>query len=428
MGRTTRKRRRKNQRSLQISSTNVHDKLKSWMLLNNWEPVCDLVPHVFEITGRGLMTLDKIKENQVLIKIPKSLLITSSVVSVSGIQILFSSHKSYSAQCILAAFLIYEKHLGDLSYWKPYLDTLPNCYSNPEFCSKTEKQHLPSFVKSQFKQISQKMEFSYLSLIDSIKNMTSSVCDHCGKSFYDIITFPSYSWAYYTVNTRAIYINDKKQKCTLINVCEDDNLALAPFLDLFNHTSNTVAEANLVSVPDGKDYYQIVALKSYEANEQVFITYGSHHSLKLYLEYGFFIPQNPLDQVVFYMHDVKKCFQVPTSVCNFITNHEFHKGMAFHREGLNYNAKNALFIVTSNTLKEFIWKEKIYQDKFDKNDWQLINQSGSRILNHIKSEYSMCLTNMTKVVHRSGSFSIAVEIVREYLRIIESALVFIKSS
>lgn len=429
MGRTARKRRLKNQEifnNLPKNNEDLYEKLRSWMLINNWKAACNLEPYVFKTTGRGLMTLDKVDANQVVLKVPKSLLITTAVVSQSSVGKLFSADTSYSAQCVIAIFLIYEKHLGELSYWKPYLDTLPNTYTNPEFCTKTEKKLLPTFISNELDIISKRLKSSYVSLIKSIRKLHNDSCDHCHQSLYDIFTYHKFVWAYYTVNTRAIYMNNEKEKCFPIRIKEDDNLAMAPLLDLFNHTCETVADAQLTRDSSGQEYYYIKALRSCDPKMQVFINYGAHSSLKLYLEYGFFIPGNPLDQIVFNLSDVKKCHQVSESASSFLRSNGFDKNMAFTLEGLNYNAKNALFIVTSNPSEETFWKDKIYREEFDSKDLKPLNDLGLILLQNLKTEHLALLNNMKNIVNRSESYSMAIGIIEEYLEIIEKSFKYLK--
>ncbi|KAG0423060.1 hypothetical protein HPB47_001153 [Ixodes persulcatus] len=44
--------------------------------------------------------------------------------------------------------------------------------------------------------------------------------------------------------------------------------------------------------------FEILSHKSHDANEQVFISYGPHSNRRLFLDYGFVLPDNPNDVVV----------------------------------------------------------------------------------------------------------------------------------
>lgn len=426
MGRTSRKRRRKNQilKDFFTYDEDIFERLKSWMLHNNWKPICNLIPHVFETTGRGLMTFDKIEKNGIVLKIPKSLLITTCTVSQSFVHNLFSTDKNYSAQCVVATFLIYEKHLENYSLWKPYLDTLPRFYTNPEFCTKSEKFFLPNFIKDELFTMKNKLNSNYLSLVESIKLLKIKHCNHCQQSFLNIFSYQNFVWAYYTVNTRSIYMNNinKELPNSTINIQGEDNLAMAPLLDLFNHNCETVAKAELV-FSDNKEYYQIEALRSYEPKMQVFINYGSHNNQKLYFEYGFFIPNNCLDEIYFNLSDIEKCHQISVSTFSFIKTNQFDKSMAFTVEGLNYNAKIVLFILTAKTLNSSVLKEKIYRDNLNCDDLELLHQIGLIILQNLRNEYRSALEKMMKITHKSKSFSVSIGFMKECIQVIEKSFI-----
>lgn len=61
------------------------------------------------------------------------------------------------------------------------------------------------------------------------------------KSFADILTYKDFRWAWYVVNTRSVYFDAGKSEYLCAE--EPDNMALAPFLDLLNHSPEvTVSE------------------------------------------------------------------------------------------------------------------------------------------------------------------------------------------
>nr|XP_034190017.1 ATP-binding cassette sub-family B member 7, mitochondrial isoform X5 [Osmia lignaria] len=93
MGRTSRKRLQKKKLNLKAISENWEDyasenenlmHLKSWLLTNNCLSVSHLIPYNFSVTGRGLKTMKDIKINDILMKIPYEILITTSTLSQSN--------------------------------------------------------------------------------------------------------------------------------------------------------------------------------------------------------------------------------------------------------------------------------------------------------------------------------------------------------
>lgn len=360
----------------------LYKNLNSWLLQNNWAPAANLIPFDFPDTGRGLMTLDSIKTNQVILKIPKSLLITASTVSQSSIAHLFFIGPNLNAHCALSMFLIYEKHLDKSSFWKPYLDTLPTTYTNPEFCKKSEKALLPKFLKNK-------------SIVSEFKSLVfkKSTCDHCQKPLRSIFSYHAFIWAYYTVNTRAVYLEEAQS-----------HLALAPFLDLFNHACQSVANAEVT-----QDSYQIRVLRDYDSEEQVFINYGAHNNVKLYLEYGFFVPNNPIDEIEFNLSEVEKFIAVPEKKSKILKDN-----MAFVVNGLNYNAKMSLFLIISDDFCE-------YRQNFSPSDLRLIKNLGLKILKLKKQQFAEILEIMTLTNSRSKSFSVAIELIQEFVNTLEKA-------
>lgn len=420
MGRTRRKRRQRKIPPFQkehTQDTKALDALKRWLLDQNWVPKFNLEPHFFPETGRGLMALKDIAVEDILLELPKRLLITTFTVSQSYISKIFLSDKLYEAQCVLATFLLYEKHLKADSNWKPYIDSLPVSYSNPEFCSKTEKKFLPECITSQLSLLSKMCKVSYLSLMETLKILRSRdfICPHCNLDFDKIITFSDFMWGYYTVNTRAVYLESKES--IKINV-KGDNLALAPFLDFFNHTCKTVAVAALIKKNES-EFYQIKSVTSYKRGSQVFINYGAHNNLQLYMEYGFVIPQNPLDEIKFDLSDIKKCIDISQTAYNFLKVHKLDDNMSFSLQGLNYTAKNSLFICTTSVQKHQ-WIQKMFRDNLDSQDLFRVNSLGLKILQMKKNELKQNLQKMIGCRYKSDSFLSAVQLLEEYVRVLES--------
>lgn len=245
-------------------------------------------------------------------------------------------------------------------------------------------------------------------------------CSHCNLHLQKIITYAKYKWAYYVVNTRAVYIDASLCKENMFNIKHPNNLALAPFLDLFNHDVNTVVKVSVVGDDRQNQFYQIVTLKPFDEGSQVFINYGAHNNLKLYVDYGFFIPCNPLDEINFDISDVQKYSCMSRNKFNFIISNNFHKNMSFTRDGLNYNATMTLFVL-STKLEKDRWKTKMYGETFDLDEQGIINNIGISILNLKRTEYIRALSNMKSIKLKTESFLIAIGLVEEYIDILDTA-------
>ncbi|XP_076753475.1 SET domain-containing protein 4-like [Xylocopa sonorina] len=428
MGRTSRKRRQKKKLSVTEIAENEEDslmRLKSWLLKKNCSSVINLLPFNFHVTGRGLKTLNSIEPNDILIKLPYEILITTFTLSQSDINILFSKTEHYSAQCLLSVFVLYESHLGNDSKWYNYISSLPKYLTNPDFCTEKEKNLLPAFVRDYMFEF-HKVQNDFQSLIRSVNNLSlhgKDYCPHCNLHLKKIITFEKYKWAYYIVNTRAVYIDAiqvEKSQNIPINIKHQNNLALAPFLDLFNHSIYSSTRAAVVTLENGNKFYQITTLNSFKSGSQVFINYGAHNSLKLYVHYGFFILNNPLDEIYFDISDIKICFNVPTFKLDFIISNNLQKSMAFTRDGLSYTAISTLFVIKTNLRKDR-WSAKIYGNSFTLEDMANVYYLAKQILNSKRVELINHLTEMKSFNHCTQSFSIAINLVEEYITILDES-------
>ena len=285
MGRRDRHRRRRNpsdEKSVNVSSTCVE--LMGWFRAHRdgfRPPGPSLRLSVFPDTGRGLMAMRPIPEKEVLMGIPIRFLITRKTVENS----MLLSSKSINLAVLtthhlIAVFLLGELDLGPDSFWCPYLKTLPGSYSVPFFCNSLHLDVMPKYVKEKCLR-QQKVVNSAFEKVKSVLNLE--------------VDFDRFAWAWFTVNTRAVYFDN--------NVGEDqsseNNLALAPFLDMFNHSGDVAVNVGVAKSPHFPEgVYQIVsASRSYKKFDQVFINYGPHDNLKLCLEYGFVLEDNVNDLV-----------------------------------------------------------------------------------------------------------------------------------
>ncbi|KAJ1915403.1 hypothetical protein H4219_004333 [Mycoemilia scoparia] len=99
-------------------------------------------------------------------------------------------------------------------------------------------------------------------------------------------------WGWLVVNTRCISLNNRisSPKNQSKYVTESDSIALAPFLDLLNHTSL----AKVSAIYDGlANEFYIQTDVPYKKGKEVFINYGPHENAFLLAEYGFVDIHNP---------------------------------------------------------------------------------------------------------------------------------------
>ena len=257
MGRTQRIRNLRKRLNGDLSDQKCYFQLLKWMKdkTNGWQPT-DLELQLFDVGLRGLKTTRIIAPLQNLIQVPHQLLVTRNV-ALGHLQF---GHKLSTHQ-LLALFLI-----SSPSEWTEYLESLPTTYDVPFFSSELEIQALPNYLKEKVKDQRNQVKAQFLECLQ----------------FLPDLKFSQFAWAFFTVNTRAVFHKDGW-----------DNLALVPFLDMFNHSPDVEVEANC----NGQHYSLKNINQSYGVGEQVYINYGPHSNVKLFLEYGFILPHNPHDFV-----------------------------------------------------------------------------------------------------------------------------------
>lgn len=267
MGRTLRHRQRLKKKTLNIEKSDYSKiiELLQWLGIRT-----QLQLFHFEDTNcRGLRTLKKIDRGEVLISVPLDKMISRKVV----LQHYPDYPRQWSTQLMLSCFLIQQVSRIDGSQWKIYLGTLPKTYDLPYFdCPHILIPALPRYMR----QLIEKQAKLIRQQFQEINKFVTTDMDQ-------------FAWAWFTANTRGVYFKD-----------DHDNLALAPFLDMFNHACHVQVQAEQT-----EKFYSLKALNCcWPKHSQVFINYGPHDNVKLYVEYGFVVPDNPHDCVTLCIEDL----------------------------------------------------------------------------------------------------------------------------
>lgn len=235
-------------------------------------------------TYRGVCTLKFIRSGSQVLFMPEKVLITSSCFP-EPLQLSedLSLHEKFA---IFVLLLMKKKHVEDVASteYLPYLDSLPKDFAgyHPGYLKNDEMKSLPNWLASI---LSNQQELITLGYEKSVNFLT------CHMEFSDYhITFEEYRWAWYVVNTRSVlFVRKENDTCS-------KEMALAPFLDLFNHAPEPNTE---VIYEQGKGY-TILCKSDIPPKQQIFISYGPHPNYKLWSEYGFFSFQpNPFNCVPF---------------------------------------------------------------------------------------------------------------------------------
>lgn len=331
-----------------MSCSPVLVSLCQWLASLGWTSSQPLCPAVFSTTGRGLQAKANISAGSVLISLPQAALINANTVNQSrlGKQIQTLCGKvshNLSAQELLSLWLVSERNKGSASSYFPYIQSLPSEYTVPYFCKTAEISSLPEYLRSLVENQIQTVSNGFNKVVQ-FKNDVETLSE---------LDLDKFAWAWFTVNTRGVFYDER----TSVNNSfrsSSENIALAPYLDLFNHNPHVSVRAGVgldVRIGDIGDY-QIVTNNAIKKHDQVFINYGPHNNTKLLLEYGFFLPQNPhesfrvsMDHFSNYCSQRKPVLEHFEEKINLLSQQKLSCNVNISSEGLSWNGKACLRIL-----------------------------------------------------------------------------------
>ncbi|XP_028037379.1 SET domain-containing protein 4 [Bombyx mandarina] len=458
MGRTKRKRRQKISRSFCTCGANEElILLNTWLKKNGVRRKKELALAVFSDTGRGVLTKKRIRPGDELISLPLNLTINVSTILMdrafcsifleNKIPCLSTYKKTVSFQSLLAFYLTYLKAQGIKTKWHIYLKNLPQEYTVPYFLPNEIKCNVDPEILDVISNQKCVIETTYnifFQLLKTCKNSCDSVSmvqKHFCMSLYE--------WAYFTVNTRCVYIDLSKiidlknVENNLLNIISDNtNISLCPYLDMINHSPCARNETKLlvnkdienVKVKDLKDElfldvtFSIYTKNFFDAHSQVFICYGDSHNLKLITEYGFCIPKNDLDYVSFPFDIVLQYFntrsiKVSLEQINFIHSHGLNKDLHIDSKGLSYNFYGLLMVIKYYHEKNKDISRLIYSAAICSNDSKL-----NELVKPMAVDKCNLISNSVNELKKSGCEAVelmnCIELMCQYIGILEK---FIKS-
>ncbi|KAK7103751.1 actin-histidine N-methyltransferase-like [Littorina saxatilis] len=234
--------------------------------------------------GHGLKATKDIKETDLIVKIPRSVMMTVDSALKSPLGELMKEDKILQVMpnVTLAIHLLVELKSPD-SFWKPYLDALPSSYSTPLYFSPEELQHLkgsPTLGNSitQYRSIARQYAYFYRLL----QKHPSASKLHISENF----TFDDYRWAVSTVMTRQNLIpkQDDPSKKTY---------GLIPLWDMCNH-ANGVYTTDFDTESNCSLCY---AQEDVTAGNQIFMFYGPRSNGEFLVHNGFVYPENEHDRL-----------------------------------------------------------------------------------------------------------------------------------
>ncbi|XP_069953870.1 SET domain-containing protein 4 [Cherax quadricarinatus] len=424
-GRTWRRRKKKCRVKQQgvysypVDANPVLVKLSQWLKSKGCKlsSCTKLRPAVFADTGRGLMATVGVNVGDVLVSIPKQALVTCcKILEDAELKNLHKVPQKFRAMEILTFFLLYHKYLGNNSEWKPYLDSLPNEYTVPAYSSLEEISLFPELLKSRIFEQVEDVDQCYA----SIKTLVLLNSKH--KQLFSSLCVDDVKWGWFTVNTRCVYLKEDNPAPFIL----DDVYALVPFLDLLNHSCNSQVTTNM---NESNGCYEIVTQVPFAKYEQVFINYGPHDNIKLYIEYGFTLKDNPHNYVPVNIDDIissVRCIvgnalrkDALYEKTKLVRAHNIDKSLGFSSDGPSWNMRVAttIYLMTPEELSRW---QVVYEDLDGIGHRKLVMEC---LIQIIQKKVCHLQTFLFKVEHLQGcskAFAVGGDLLRECCMLLEN--------
>ncbi|XP_054432041.1 SET domain-containing protein 4 [Pteronotus mesoamericanus] len=423
-GRTSRIRRRKLLRSSGSRGVNESYKpefiaLKKWLKDRKFEDT-NLVPACFPDTGRGLMSKTPLQEGQVIVSLPESCLLTTDTVIRSYLGPYVAKWQPPPSPLLaLCTFLVAERHAGDRSPWKPYLEILPKAYTCPVCLEPEVVDLLPGPLKAKAREQRAHVQ----ELFASSRAFFSSLQPLFPVPVESIFSYSAFLWAWGTVNTRAVYLERGRRPCFS---AEPDTCALAPYLDLLNHSPTVQVKA---AFNEETRCYEIRTGSRWRQHEEVLICYGPHDNQRLFLEYGFVAPGNPhacvrvaQDVLVKYLPATDKQMNKKISI---LKDHDFIENLTFGWDGPSWRLLTALKLLCLRAGELPCWKKVLLGEIISDTNEKASLDIAQKICYHFIEEANAMLQKVSHMKDKETALmtqlSLAETLWNEELRVLQAS-------
>ncbi|XP_054830785.1 SET domain-containing protein 4 isoform X2 [Eublepharis macularius] len=360
-GRTSRKRRRNHSRCFSLCGVNLSHKceyihLKKWLKERGYEDNI-LRPAQFSETGRGLMATKALQAGELIIALPEKCLLTTDTVLNSYLgEYIIKWRPPISPLTALCTFLIAEKYIHKKSLWQPYLDILPETYTCPMYLEQEAVNLFPEPLRRK----AQEQRSLVKELYVAAKSFFFSLQPLFPDDVESVFNYRAFQWAWCTINTRTVYMKHSQKECFSR---DPDNYALAPYLDLLNHSPTVQVKA---AFNEKTQCYEIRTLSHCAKNKEVFINYGPHDDQRLLLEYGFVAASNPhnsvhvgTDSLLTYLIPEDKQKHTKVSI---LQEHKLLDNLTFGWDGPSWRLLTALKLVCLEEDQFTSWKKVLLGD------------------------------------------------------------------
>ncbi|KFP79162.1 SET domain-containing protein 4, partial [Apaloderma vittatum] len=394
-GRTGRKRRRKCLQSFMDGVNCSHKleyiKLKKWLKDRGFE-CSNLRPTEFWDTGRGLMATKAFQVRDLIISLPEKCLLTTGTVLSSYLgEYIMKWKPPISPLIALCTFLIAEKHAGEKSLWKPYLDVLPKAYTCPVCLEHDVVNLLPQPLRKKAQEQKTTVHELYMSSRAFFSSLQPLFAENTGTIF----NYSALEWAWCTINTRTIYMKHSQRKCFSL---EPDVYALAPYLDLLNHSPSVQVKA---AFNEQTRSYEVWTNSQCKRYEEVFICYGPHDNQRLLLEYGFIAMDNPHSSVYVSSDTLLKYFppldKQRNAKLSILKDHDYLENLTFGWDGPSWRLLTALKLLSLAADEFTCWRRALLGDVISARNEQKTLNVTAKICHFLIEETQQVLLQISQL-------------------------------
>lgn len=389
MGRVSRERKRRKRKSLEstkefhsVNDNQIYIDITKSLHRDGWRNETTLKIGEFLVTGRGVYSTRSLRANDLLISLP-----IESMISIITMErdidfcelmnrIFVGKNQLVTSQSMLTIYLLYLKHHRRKM---DYINTVPSSFSVPYFCTMTERNHMVPSIMDKVLIQQQIIQNDFECFVQCFGQMC---CTHCDRKYLScVFTLAEFEWAFFVVNSRSVYfssdiVNQMHVQSRLRPWLKDEpTLALAPFLDLLNHSSEAKTTVEYKITSSGHGQYELHTVVPFQKYKQIFISYGFLDNAKLLTDYGFFLPNNSNDFIEIKASETcigQYIDRVPYKMKMFVKNYNLDQNLYISRiNGFSHNLITLIYIVCNDngaqTFHENEFKKTIYGelDKLD---------------------------------------------------------------
>ncbi|PLN79104.1 ribosomal N-lysine methyltransferase [Aspergillus taichungensis] len=273
-----------------------HEAFTQWAISKGVQ-IKGIAPAHFPGRRLGMIATRTIKENDVMLSIPRTAMLTRDSIPASFVE---QFPKATPNHGILAAFLTHADTniLQDLQPWRnvwpsfrEFQDTIPLLWTDRLRASSSSV--LPPSISGRWNTFRKTpagadYESIYQNLLPQQEKRFRNSWEYVVSAFPE--TDPdAFAYYYHIVNSRSFYyvssIGEEPEDW-------NDAVGMVPFADYFNHADDAPCDVRF----DGKKY-TFTAKKQHEKGEEIYMSYGAHSNDFLLVEYGFCLDNNESDSI-----------------------------------------------------------------------------------------------------------------------------------